>query len=268
MPPDDPAVATVWGLGDYHRFAKATVWNLGPLLVRACGIGPGQRVLDVAAGSGNVALRAAEAGADVVASDLTPENLAAGRVEARALGLELGWVQADVQELPFGDSEFDVVTSSFGAMFAPDHGAAAREMLRVCRPGGVVGMLTFTPEGLAGRFFGLVAPYLPPPPEGALPPLLWGDESHVRELFGDDVSALSLTRDTYAEHASSPEAWVELYTTTFGPIVAIEQSRSENPERVAAFDREFLDFARKSTGRGGAAEYEFEYLLIVARKRH
>src|SRR5262245_51398391 len=115
--------STVWALGDYHRFAKATVWHLGEILVGACGISPGQRVLDVAAGTGNTAIRAAEAGAAVVASDLTPENFEAGRREAALRGVELEWVEADAQALPFEDGGFDVVTSSFGVMFAPDHRA-------------------------------------------------------------------------------------------------------------------------------------------------
>src|SRR5919108_1638190 len=129
-----------WALGDYHRFAKATVWELGPVLVDACEIAAGQPVLDVAAGTGNVAIRAAEAGAVVVASDLTPENFAAGRREARAHGVEVEWVEADAEALPFGDGEFDAVTSSVGAIFAPHHQAVADELLRVCRPGGTIGM--------------------------------------------------------------------------------------------------------------------------------
>ncbi len=128
------------------------------------GSSPGQRVLDVAAGSGNVAIRAAEAGARVVASDLTPENFEAGRREARARGVELEWVEADAQSLPFQDAEFDVVTSSVGAIFASDHQAVADELLRVCRPGGTIGMINFTPEGLAGEFFELFGRYAPPPP--------------------------------------------------------------------------------------------------------
>ena len=139
----------MWALGDYHTFAKQTVWELGPVLVAACGISAGQRVLDVAAGTGNVAIRAAEAGAQVVASDLTPENFEAGRREASAREVELEWVEADAEALPFVDGEFDVVTSSFGAMFAPDHQKVADELLRVCRPGGTIGMINFTPEGLA-----------------------------------------------------------------------------------------------------------------------
>jgi ubiquinone/menaquinone biosynthesis C-methylase UbiE len=262
-------VRAMWALGDYHRFARETVWELGPELVRACAIAPGHRVLDVAAGSGNVALRAAAAGAEVVASDLTPENLEAGRREAATLGLDLEWVPGDVEALPFDEDSFDVVTSSLGAMFAPDHEATARELLRVCRPGGTVGMLNFTAEGLAGRFFGTLAPYLPPPPPGALPPLLWGDENHVRQLFGDRVHALDLTRRTYVERASSPEAYCELFEETFGPVVAIRASLEDEPQRLETFDRDLHRFAGDSNSgpAGGPAAYEYEYLLVVARKR-
>src|SRR5918994_1130284 len=167
------ATRAAWALGDYHRFAKETIWELGEVLVRACGIAAGQRVLDVAAGTGNTAIRAAETGAEVVASDLTPENFEAGRLEARAHGGELDWVGADAGNLPSEDSEFDVVTSSFGAIFAPDHRAVADEMLRVCRQGATIGMLNFTPEGLISGFFGALAPYMPPSPPEALPPPLW-----------------------------------------------------------------------------------------------
>ncbi len=182
---------SMWALGDYHRFALETVWDVGPVLVAACGISRGQRVLDVAAGTGNVAIRAAEAGAEVVASDLTAENFDAGRREARARGVELEWVEADAEALPFADDEFHVVTSCFGAMFAPDHEAVADELIRVCRPGGTIGMANFTPEGLAADFFGVFVPYAPPPPPGALPPVMWGSEDHVRELFGDRIAESS-----------------------------------------------------------------------------
>jgi 2-polyprenyl-6-hydroxyphenyl methylase/3-demethylubiquinone-9 3-methyltransferase len=259
----------MWALGDYHRFAKATVWELGPLLVRACGIAPGHRVLDVAAGTGNTAIRAARAGARVVAADLTPENFEAGRREARAQGVELEWVEADAESLPFADGEFDVVTSSLGAMFAPDHRAVADQLLRVCRPGGTVGMLNFTPEGLAADFFGLFVPYAPPPPPGALPPVLWGSEGHVRELLGDRVESLEMTRGEYVEVAASPREYYRLFRETFGPVVAIYGSLAEQPERAAALDRAFLDFVTRANRgpRGGPARYPYEYLLVVARKR-
>ncbi len=260
---------TVWALGDYHAFATATVWPLGPRLVEACGISHGQRVLDVATGTGNVAIRAAQAGARVVAADLTPENFEAGRREARAQGVEVEWVEGDAQALPFDDAEFDVVTSSLGAMFAPNHRAVADELVRVCRPGGTVGMLNFTPEGLAADFFGVFLPYAPPPPPGALPPLLWGREEHVRQLFGDRVESLALRRDEYVEQAASPRTYYELFRATFGPAVAIYASLADQPERAAALDRAFLDFvARANRGPGGGpARYHYEYLLVVARTR-
>jgi ubiquinone/menaquinone biosynthesis C-methylase UbiE len=259
----------IWALGDYHRFARETVWELGSVLVDAAGISSGERVLDVAAGTGNIAIRAAEAGARVVASDLTPEHFDAGRREAAERGVELEWVEADAESLPFGDGVFDVVTSSLGAIFAPGHQAVADELLRVCRPGGRIGMVNFTPDGLAADFFGALGPYMPPPPPGALPPLLWGSEDHVRKLFGDRVEALELKRSSYVERAATPQAYVDLFTETFGPVVAVRASLADDSERLAAFDRELLDFATGSnTGApGGEAEYCYDYLLVVARRR-
>ncbi len=260
----------MWALGDYHRFATETVWELGPVLVEACGISAGQRVLDVAAGSGNVALRAAEAGAKVVASDLTPENFEDGQREARARGVELEWVEADAEALPFADAEFDAVTSSLGAIFAPNHHAVADELLRVCRPGGTVGMINFTPRGSAAEFFGVLEPYMPPPPPGAQSPLMWGSEDHVRELFGDRVDSLEMTRREYVEGSpGGPRGYRALFKTTFGPVIATYESLAGEPDRVAALDHDFLEFATRAN-RGepdGPAEYHYEYLLVVARKR-
>jgi ubiquinone/menaquinone biosynthesis C-methylase UbiE len=262
------ATRAAWALGDYHRFAKATVWERGAELVEACGIRAGQRVLDVAAGTGNTAIRAAEAGALVVASDLTPANFEAGRREARARGVELEWVEADAEALQFADGEFDVVTSSFGAIFAPDHQAVADEMLRVCRPGGTVGMLNFTPEGLFTDFLDVFGPYMPPPPRGARSPVLWGSEEHVRELYGERVEFLELARREYTERAASPSEYVELFKQTFGPIVATYRSVADQPERSAALDRDFLEFAERTNSgpAEGPAEYRYEYLLVIARR--
>jgi ubiquinone/menaquinone biosynthesis C-methylase UbiE len=259
------ATRAMWALGDYHRFATELVWEVGPELVRACGIAAGQRVLDVAAGTGNTAIRAAEAGADVVASDLTPEHFAAGRREARRQGVELDWVEADAEALPFGDASFDAVTSSFGAIFAPDQQAVAAELVRVCRPGGTIGMANFTPDGLAGEFFGVFGPYAPKPPPGAPAPLAWGDEGHVRALFGDRVD-LALDRREYVERAATPRDYAELFTETFGPAISLRASL--DADRAAAFDRDLLAFAeRANTGaRGGPAEYVYEYLLVVGRR--
>jgi ubiquinone/menaquinone biosynthesis C-methylase UbiE len=232
-------------------------------------VSAGQRLLDVAAGTGTTATPAAEAGARVVASDLTPKSFEAGRREAGARGVELEWVEADAEALPFADAEFDVVTSSFGAIFAADHQAVAGEMLRVCRPGGTIGMLNFTPEGLFAEFLAALAPYAPKPPAGALSPALCGSEQHVRELFGDRVEFLELSRREYSETAASPRDYVELFNETFGPVVAIYQSLADQPERSMALDRDFLDFANRANGGPpeGPAEYRYEYLLVLARNR-
>jgi ubiquinone/menaquinone biosynthesis C-methylase UbiE len=270
MAADEVAPArAVWRLGDYHRFAREQLWEVGPVVVAACGVSPGQRVLDVAAGSGNVAIRAAEAGAEVIASDITPENFEAGRKEAESRGVVLEWVEADAQALPFGDEAFDVVTSAFGAIFAPHHQKVADELLRVCRPGGTIGLTSFPPAGLGADIFGVVVPYMPAPPPEAPSPLLWGTEDHLRQLFGDRVESLETSAKIFTERAPSPEEYVDFYKETFGPVVSIYEALRDQPERAASLDREFLEFAQQAN-RGapnGWAEYPFEYLLVVARKR-
>ena len=145
-------------------------------------------MLDVGAGSGNAAIPAALAGADVIASDLTPELFDRGRAQAAQRGAELSWVEADAEALPFPDKDFDTVLSCVGVMFAPHHQASADELIRVCRPGGTIGLLNWTPEGFVGQLFATMKPYAPPPPPGAQPPPLWGSEDHVRALFGDRVT--------------------------------------------------------------------------------
>ncbi len=262
------AQRAMWAMGDYDRFARATVWELGPVLVQACGIRPGHRVLDVAAGTGNVAIRAALAGASVVASDLTPEHFVAGRRAAEEAGTSLEWIEADAEALPFEDSTFDVVTSCFGAMFAPHHQRVADELVRVCRPGGRIGLIAFTPEGIGGEFFALLAPYLPPPPPGALPPLLWGDEEHVRSLLGEGRYSLTSSRHTYIERASSPQDYQRIFQETFPPLVAIRTSLKDAPERRAELDRSFAEaIVRWNAGRNvGPVEIAYEYLLALASK--
>ena len=150
-------------------------------------------------------------------------------------------------------------------MFAPDHRAVANELLRVCRPGGTIGLANFTPEGGVGEFFGVFAPYLPAPPHGAQPPVLWGDEAHVWKLFGDGVNSLELTRASLVERSEGgPREYCDFYRETFGPAVA---AYSGEPDRVAELDGEFLDFAtRMNRGEpNGPSEYHYEYLLVVAR---
>ena len=263
-------VRRMWALGDYHAFATETVWPLGRLLVDACAIAPGQRMLDVAAGTGNVAIRAAQAGAIVVAADLTPEHFEAGRREAASHGVQVEWVEADAEALPFPDGDFDVVTSCFGAIFAPNHTAVADEMLRVCRPGGVVGMINFKPEGLAAEFFALLGRYAPPPPKGALPPLLWGDRKHAPDLFADRVASLEMRDGEYVERsARGPDGYRQLFESTFGPVIAIRAMLADDPARLREFDSDFRDFTTHGNrgASGSPAEFPFSYLLVVARKR-
>jgi len=259
-------VHRAWALGDYHRFASDLVWQLGAELVAACGIRAGDRVLDVAAGSGNTTLRAAEAGATVVASDLTPENFAAGRLAAQRAGLPIDWVEADAEGLPFADAEFDVVTSSVGAMWAPDHQRVADELLRVCRPGGTIGMINFAVDGLLAGFLDVFADYAPPPPPWGSSPLLWGDPDHLRQLFGDRVSTLEISSAAYTERVpGGPAGYCEYYKQTFGPVAAIYAALTA--EQAAALDRAFLSFAaQNNTGpAGGPAELDYQYVRVIAR---
>ncbi len=151
----------MWALGDYPAVARDIVGDLGPVLVQASGVGPGERVLDVAAGSGNASIPAAAAGATVVASDLTPELFETGRKAAAQAGVEVDWQQADAEALPYPDASFDTVLSCLGVMFAPHHQAGADELVRVLRPGGTLGLLSWTPEGFIGQMFATMKPYAP-----------------------------------------------------------------------------------------------------------
>jgi ubiquinone/menaquinone biosynthesis C-methylase UbiE len=260
---------SVWALGDYHAFAKQTVWEVGRELVEAARISPGQRVLDVAAGSGNVAIRAAQAGARVVASDITPENFEAGQEEARAHGVDLEWVEADAQALPFADAEFAVVCSAFGAIFAPDQRGTADEMLRVCRPGGIVAMANFPPVGLAANLFEMLGRHAPSSSPDADSPLLWGDEDHVRKLFGDRVASLDLTMHLYYEHAPTPADYVRMYREAFGPVVAMYDALANSPARLAALERDLLEFAERANTAppGEPAIYPYEYVVVIGHRR-
>jgi ubiquinone/menaquinone biosynthesis C-methylase UbiE len=259
----------MWATGDFPRVARETIKDVGPTLVAAAGVRTGQRVLDVAAGSGATSIPAALAGGDVVASDLTPELLAAGEAAAREQGVKLAWVEADAEALPFEDASFDVVLSSFGAMFAPRHQVVADELLRVVRPGGTIAMANWTPEGWVGQFFLTMLPFMPPPPPGALPPPAWGVEDHVRSLFGDGVSELTFTRQIQeVDHFATPAALIDYYRENFGPTIMAYKSLADDPERTAALDAALLDFAtRVNLGvPDGPAHYEFEYVVVVARR--
>ncbi|MEU2268756.1 class I SAM-dependent methyltransferase [Streptomyces olindensis] len=259
----------MWAQGDYPSLAAEIIPSLGAILVEACGVGPGQRVLDVGAGSGNAAIPAALAGADVVASDLTPELFEVGRRVAERQGARLTWQEADAEALPFGDAEFDTVLSCVGVMFAPHHQRAADELVRVCRPGGTIGLLSWTPQGFIGRMFATMKPYAPPPPPGAQPPPLWGDEDHVRGLLGDRVTDVRAERRTVrVERFATPEMFRDYFKERYGPTITVYKSIAGDPDRVAALDRDLAALARDAdlgTGQGGTV-LDWEYLLLTARR--
>ena len=261
----------MWAFGDYPAVATDLVSSLGPILVDACQVRPGDRVLDVAAGTGNAAIPAAEAGASVVASDLTPELLEAGQQAAERRRTTLEWRQADAEDLPFADAEFEVVMSCLGVMFAPFHQASADELVRVCRPGGTIGLLNWTPEGFIGQMFATMKPYAPPPPPGAQPPPLWGREDHVRELLGDQVTDVRATRQTVRiDLFGRPEAFRDYFKANYGPTIAAYRGIADDPRRTAALDGELADLARRhdrAAGRPGNTVMEWEYLLLTAQKR-
>jgi len=258
----------MWALGDYPTVAAEIIPDLGAVLVEACGVRPGDRVLDVAAGSGNAAIPAALAGASVVASDLTPELFDAGRGHASRHGVEVEWREADAEALPFADGEFDVVLSCVGVMFAPHHQAAADELARVCRPGGTIGLLSWTPEGFIGQMLGTMRPYAPPPPPGAQPPPLWGNEDHVLTLLGDRVTDTNARRQMVTvDRFANSEAFRDYFKTRYGPTIAAYRGIAEDPDRVAALDLGLAELAQRHDRGSETTIMDWEYLLFTARNR-
>ena len=257
----------MWASGDYPSMVETWLLPLGPRIVEASGIASGMRVLDVAAGTGNASLPAAQAGADVTASDLTPELLEAGRRRADAAGLTLGWVEADAEQLPFEDESFDVVISSIGAMFAPHHQQTANELARVCRPGGTIGLLSWTPEGMIGALLRTIGPFAPAPAPGAQPPPLWGSQAHLNELFDAAVDFGTPTRDVLEVTAfERPRDFGEHFKARYGPTIAAQANARRNgreAELEAALDRFCDEWDR---GTPGAARFELEYLLAVGTR--
>jgi SAM-dependent methyltransferase len=257
----------MWASGDYPSMVETFLTPLGPRLVEACEIGAGDRVLDVAAGTGNASLPAAATGAKVTASDLTPELFEAGRARAAEAGVELEWAEADAENLPFEDGSFDVVMSSIGVMFAPHHQAAADEMVRVCRPGGKVGLLSWTPEGMIGALFKTMGGFMPKPPPGVQPPPLWGSEEHLRELFGDRVELERVERGILEVTAfERPDDYGEHFKQRYGPTIAA-RANAEKEGRAEEFDRALSEFcAEWNRGSEDGARFEMEYLLTVGRR--
>lgn len=254
----------MWALGDYPALARDLIADLGPALVDACGVRPGMRVLDVAAGAGNAALVAADAGADVVASDLTPELFAAGRAAATERGVEVTWREADAEALPFADAAFDVVMSCVGVMFAPHHQQVADELVRACRPGGTIGLLNWTPGGFIGQMFALMKPYAPTPPPGAQPPPLWGDERHVATLLSDRVERIQARRQSVAIPFSTGAEFRDYFKQRYGPTIAVYRNLGTDTARATELDRALAELGEQNLAATGTTTMSWEYLLMTA----
>lgn len=255
----------MWACGDYATVADDLISELGTTLVDACTVTADDRVLDVAAGCGNAAIPATRTGARVVASDLTPELLAAGR--RRDAGP--AWVAGDAEALPFRDGRFDVVMSCVGAMFAPNHQATADELVRVCRPDGRIGMVTWAPDGFLGQLSLVAAPFAPPSPPGAWQARLWGDPSHVQAMFGGRVTDMWMRPlRIRVDRFTGPLHYREYMKAHYGPMIETYRLAANDPDRVVALDCDLLDFLdgwfhREATSTG---VFSCEYVLLTARR--
>ena len=252
-----------WSSGDYAVIGT-TLAITGEMLCEAIDLRAGQRVLDVAAGNGNATLAAARRWADVTSTDYVPALLERGRAKAEAERLPVTFQQADAEDLPFADSSFDVVLSVFGVMFTPNQEQAAQELLRVCRPGGKIGLVNWTPESFIGHVFRTIGKYIPPAP-GVKPPALWGTEQRVRELFADGISQMTATKRFFVFRYRSAEHFLDVFRTYYGPVLkAFAALDAEGQAGLARDLTELLE--RFNTGGSNTLTVPSEYLEVVATR--
>jgi SAM-dependent methyltransferase len=253
-----------WSEGDFAMVA-GIVGMVAEELVEALDIVPDERVLDVACGSGNGALAAARrAWGNTVGVDFVPALLERGRERAAAERLDVEFVEGDAADLPFDEGEFDVVISIFGAMFAPEHEKTAAELLRVCKPGGRIGMANWVPDSGVGKMFMTIAKHAPPPP-GVASPLLWGTEEHLREVFGDGITDLRIERRASRQTFRSPDHFIEFFRTYFGPTkVAYERVGPVGEAALTADLRAYL--GEFNTAGPETLVLEPEYLQVTATR--
>lgn len=255
-----------WAVGDYAAVARHIDDAPPSDLLDRVEVRPGEDVLDVATGTGNVALRAAAAGAQVVGLDLTPELFAEARKRATTAGISVDWVEGDAEELPFADGSFDCVLSVFGVQFAPRHAVAAAEMARVCRPGGRVGLVNWTPAGAIGELFKIMGGYMPAPPDYAQSPPLWGSEEHVRSLFEGTSVELEFSHGSSPWRFGSAEDWVAFMETHYGPTIKARE-RLSGEGHWEECRAEVLAMAERRNEAGDRSLLlPAEYLVIAGRK--
>lgn len=250
---------TMWAAGDYATLSEL-ITDVGELVVERAGVESGMRVLDVACGTGNAAIPAARAGAEVTGLDLVPELLEGGRKKAAAEGVEIEWVEGDAEELPFDNGTFDRVFSTFGHMFAPRHRQTADEMARVSRDGGVIAICCWTPEGTVGDILRAAGSYMPPPPDFASPPILWGTEAHVREMFGS-ATDFEFERHSATIEWDSIDGFLDFFLDRFGPMVTARQMLGERFVELRADLREI--WVKWNEADDGRLVLPQEYLLSV-----
>jgi ubiquinone/menaquinone biosynthesis C-methylase UbiE len=254
----------VWSEGDFSMVGDR-ITIVGEELAEAADIIPGDRVLDVACGSGNTTIPAAQrAWGNTVGLDYVPELLQRGRERAACERVEIEFVEGDAENLPFDDASFDIVLSSFGAMFAPDHQKTAGELLRVCKPGGRIGMANWVPDGFVGEMFMTTAKHAPMPP-GVQPPILWGTEDHLRQLFGDGISSLGIERVAVKFGFLSPDHYIEFFRTYFGPMkMAFARVGEEGAPALEADLRTMIE--RRNLAGERAMVVSADYLRVIAER--
>jgi SAM-dependent methyltransferase len=253
-----------WSAGDY-AVVGTTLQIVGESLCEALDLRPGVRVLDVAAGNGNATLAAARRWTDVTSTDYVPALLERGRARASAEGLPVQFEQADAENLPYGDANFDVVLSTFGVMFTPDQEKAASEMARVCKPGGKIGLANWTPASFIGQLFKQMGQYLPPP-AGVKSPALWGTEERLRELFGNRLDAIAIERKHFVFRYRSPAHWLEVFRTFYGPMQKAFGALDSTKQEALAADLIALA-GRFNRATDGSLAAPGEYLEVVVKRK-
>jgi ubiquinone/menaquinone biosynthesis C-methylase UbiE len=253
-----------WTSGDYARIGNTLV-IMGELLCEAVDVHAGDKVLDVATGSGNTAISAARRFCDVTGIDYVPELIEQARKRAEVEGMSIAFDVGDAEDLPYPDASFDVVLSTLGVMFAPNQEKVAEELLRICRSGGKIGLANWTPDGFIGNMFRTLGKHVPPPP-GIKPPPLWGTEERLRELFGEDIASLEVTRRSYMFRYPSAGHFVEYFRSYYGPTLKAFESLEPEGQRSLAEDLEEL-LTQWNTSGDATVVVPSDYLEVVAVRR-
>jgi ubiquinone/menaquinone biosynthesis C-methylase UbiE len=253
-----------WSSGDYSK-PGVTLVIIAEMLCEAVDLRPGRRVLDVATGNGNTALAAARRFCEVTGIDYVSALLKDGRERAAAEGLQVAFQEGDAEDIPFPDASFDYVLSTIGAMFAPDQEKAASELLRVCRPGGKIGLANWTPDGFVGEFFRTIGKHAPPPP-GLKPPILWGTEERLRELLGEGISSLQVARRSFIFRYPSAKYYVDFFRSYFGPLQKAFETLNEAGQEALAHDIQDV-IQRYNRSDDETAVWPGDYLEVVATRR-